>query len=95
MIIDCDACVMRNTDACNDCVVMAVLEPERGPLIFDGDEVVAISLFQDAGLLPSTRFEAEVAATEVLGTPGARAAEWPAGGCQEDRERAAAGGLHG
>ena len=94
MIIDCDACVMRDTDACNDCVVTAILEPERGPLIFDGDEVVAISLFQDAGMLPSTRFEAEAEASEVLGSAGVAASEWRTGGCREDRERAAAGGLH-
>jgi len=94
MIIDCDACVMRNTDACNDCVVTAVLEPERGPLIFDGDEVVAISLFQDAGLLPSTRFQADAEASEVLGCDPPAAAQWATGGCREDRERAAAGGLH-
>ena len=95
MIIDCDACVMRDTDACQDCVVTAVLEPERGPLIFDGDEVVAISLFQDAGLLPETRFEADAQASQILGRDVVPAAECAARGGREDCERAAAVGLHG
>ena len=95
MIIDCDACVMQHTDACDDCVVTAILEPERGPLIFDGDEVVAITLLQDVGLLPATRFEPDDETSEVLGWGGAGAAQCEPRDIREDRERAAAGGLHG
>ena len=95
MIIDCDACVMQHTDACDDCVVTAILEPERGPLIFDGDEVVAITLLQDVGLLPATRFTPDDEASEVLGWGTGGAAQCDPRGRREDRERAAAGGLHG
>jgi hypothetical protein len=95
MIIDCDTCVMRDTDACTDCVVTAVLEPSTGPLIFDGDEVVAITLLQDSGLLPPSHFTPAKDAADVLAGPMSGERLGRGQGLREDRGRAGAGGLHG
>ncbi len=53
MLIDCDCCVMKNTSACDDCVVMAFVS--LGPLDVDADEKSAIDALADAGLVPRLR----------------------------------------
>lgn len=94
MLIDCDTCVMRDTDACGDCVVTALLDLPDGPLVFDGEQARVISLFQDGGLLPQTRFQPVQPASRLLAAVGEGGTQSPPRAVGEDRERAAAGGLH-
>lgn len=55
-IIDCDECVMRATDACDDCVVSFILRREPGEaLVIDADEQRALRLLQGGGLVPEIR----------------------------------------
>ena len=56
MLIDCDTCVMRATDACDDCVVTFISGREPGDaLVIDVEEERVIRRFTHAGLLPDLR----------------------------------------
>lgn len=57
MIIDCETCVMRNTDACKDCVVSCILDDPGGAIVFDADEERALRAMGRAGLLPLIRWQ--------------------------------------
>ena len=57
MLIDCDTCLMRETTACRDCVVMVLFSD--GPLELDQDEQAAIDTLADAGLVPRLRLVTE------------------------------------
>lgn len=54
--IDCGTCVMRDTDACGDCVVMAIVNPPEGAIVFDAAEERAIRAMATAGLLPLVKY---------------------------------------
>jgi hypothetical protein len=56
--ISCDSCVMRATAACHDCVVTFVCDRDDGPLELDADEVQAVRLLAEAGLVPTLRHRA-------------------------------------
>ena len=58
LTIECDACVMHGTDACQDCVVTFLLgrEPDDA-VVIDAEEARAMRMLERAGLLPSLRFE--------------------------------------
>ena len=53
LTIDCDCCTLRNTDACDDCVVSFLLgrEPDDA-VVIDADEARAMRMLERAGLLP-------------------------------------------
>ena len=56
LTIDCDTCVMQETDACEDCVVSFVVNREPGTaLVIDVEEARAVRLFAGAGLVPGLR----------------------------------------
>ncbi|MFN8027635.1 MAG: hypothetical protein U0W40_15130 [Acidimicrobiia bacterium] len=56
MTIDCGECVMRATQACDDCVVSFVMEREPGTaLVIDVAEERAVRMFARAGLVPELR----------------------------------------
>jgi hypothetical protein len=77
MLIDCDECVVRDTDACGDCIVTVLLDRPAGAVVFDVEEERAIRALQRAGLAPESRFagpeEADGAATvlPLAGSAGA------------------------
>ena len=52
-MIDCDCCIMKNTSACDDCVVTAFLD--LGPLEVNEAERAAIDALAEAGLVPKLR----------------------------------------
>ena len=57
LTIDCDCCVLRNTAACDDCVVSFLLEREPDDaVVIDADEARAMRMLERAGLVPSLRF---------------------------------------
>ena len=65
LLIDCGTCVMRQTDACADCVVTFLYDeerelPETGPLavVLDLSEVRALRALGEAGLVPTLRHRA-------------------------------------
>lgn len=53
MLIDCDSCRMRNTAACDGCVVTVLFG--SAPVELDDDERRAIDNLADAGLCPPLR----------------------------------------
>lgn len=55
MLIDCDRCSMRDTTACDDCVVGVLLAIGPGPLELDDTEREALDALSDAGLVPRLR----------------------------------------
>ena len=59
MVIDCEACAMRQTDTCHDCVVPFVISTDPGEaLVVDFAELRAIRLLGEAGLVPRLRHRA-------------------------------------
>lgn len=59
MLIDCDRCSMRDTTACDDCVVGVLLSIGTGPLELDDEEREALDALSDAGLVPRLRLVAD------------------------------------
>lgn len=57
MVIDCDACTMQDTAACDDCVVTVLLaeSPVPGPLQLDLGEAEALQHLAEAGLVAPLR----------------------------------------
>lgn len=56
--VDCDSCVMRGTEACDECVVSFLLgrEPDDA-VVIDADEARAMRMLEQAGLLPALKFQ--------------------------------------
>jgi hypothetical protein len=57
LTIDCECCTLRDTDACDDCVVTFLLgrEPDDA-VVIDADEARAMRMLERAGLVPTLRF---------------------------------------
>ena len=57
LCIDCDVCVLQDTEACGDCVVtfLCGLEADQ-PVVVDLAEARAMRLLGEAGLAPPIRF---------------------------------------
>lgn len=53
MLIDCDTCLVRDTDACDDCLVTVLFS--AGTLEVDPAEELALANLADAGLVPRLR----------------------------------------
>ena len=53
MLVDCERCAMRDTSACDDCVVTFFLG-ER-PVDLDESEVTALANLAGEGLVPKLR----------------------------------------
>ena len=64
--IDCDSCVVRPI-ACHDCVVTVLLgpPPELADLIIDDDELRALDVLADSGLVPPLRMVTPVSGPHV------------------------------
>ena len=58
LVIDCDQCVMQHTEACADCVVTYICSREPGDaVVVDVQEVRALRLLSDSGLVPELRHQ--------------------------------------
>jgi hypothetical protein len=58
LTIDCERCSVRDTGACDDCVVSFLLEREPDDaVVIDADEARAMRMLERAGLVPSLRFD--------------------------------------
>jgi hypothetical protein len=55
LTIDCDACLMRDTDVCEDCVVTFLCDDGGGAVVFDAGEARAVTMLARAGLTPGLR----------------------------------------
>ena len=57
LTIDCDRCSLRETAACDDCVVTFLLgrDPDDA-VVIDADEARAMRMLERAGLVPTLRF---------------------------------------
>ena len=53
MLIDCDVCAMKNTSACDDCVVSVLFQ--IGPVELSEDEMTALDNLAVTGLVPKLR----------------------------------------
>jgi hypothetical protein len=57
LTIDCDCCALKETSACEDCVVTFLLEREADDaVVIDAEEARAMRMLERAGLVPSLRF---------------------------------------
>ena len=65
VLIDCDACVMRGPD-CRDCVVTVLLgmPPEQSSIRVDDDELAALDVLAQSGLVPPLRLVHAVSSVE-------------------------------
>jgi hypothetical protein len=60
LTIDCDCCSLRDTGACDDCVVSFLLEREPDDaVVIDADEARAMRMLERAGLVPTLRFSTQ------------------------------------
>jgi len=62
MTIDCDTCVMQDTDACSDCVVTYLCDRDVGrtaetAVVISLDDFRAMRALADVGLVPELRHE--------------------------------------
>lgn len=57
MLIDCDDCTMKNSSACDDCIVTFLLDRPEGAVVFDVTEERALRALHDGGLTPPNRFQ--------------------------------------
>jgi hypothetical protein len=56
MVIDCDECVMQGTSTCDDCIVTFVCDRASDePVVVGVEEVRAVRLLENAGLVPALR----------------------------------------
>lgn len=55
VLIDCDQCVMQDTDACDDCIVTALLAPSGGVIDVSGAEATALRNLAEAGMVAPLR----------------------------------------
>ncbi len=56
LVISCDTCVMDGTASCADCVVTHLLAPaRREAVVLNLDEVRAVRLLAQAGMVPTLR----------------------------------------
>ena len=55
MLIDCNECVMQNTDACKGCIVSVLLDGPGGQVELDDSESTALGNLAEAGLVPELR----------------------------------------
>jgi hypothetical protein len=66
VLIDCDACVMKGP-GCRDCVVSVVLgmPPEQSSLRIDDEELAALDVLAQSGLVPPLRLVHAVDSAEL------------------------------
>ncbi|HUR78491.1 MAG TPA: hypothetical protein VMZ22_11125 [Acidimicrobiales bacterium] len=56
LVIDCQTCVARLTDACADCIVTFLCDaPADQPVVVDASEARVLRLLQDGGLVPGVK----------------------------------------
>ena len=55
MIIDCNACELQATTACEECIVPVLLNQMAGPFDLTNDEAIALDNLADAGLVTPLR----------------------------------------
>ena len=60
MQIDCRQCEMFETDACDDCLVTALLHPPSIPVEIDDDLDPSLQALSGAGLIPVLKFRPRV-----------------------------------
>ena len=59
IVIDCQTCVARDTEACTDCMVSFLCRDEpQAAVVFDLAEWRAVRVLSDAGLVPTLRHRA-------------------------------------
>jgi len=55
-VLDCSDCVGHETPECDDCVVRYLVErDEERRVTLDGDELRAVQVMSEAGLVPTVR----------------------------------------
>ncbi len=59
MIIDCNACELQATTACDECIVPVLLNQMSGPFNLTDDEATALDNLADAGLVTPLRLISE------------------------------------
>ncbi|MGH9043537.1 MAG: hypothetical protein ACRDVP_01635 [Acidimicrobiales bacterium] len=56
--IDCEMCALKDSDACDDCVVTFLLDRDPGDaVVIDAAQARAVRLLGRAGLVPKLRFD--------------------------------------
>ena len=59
ILIDCDTCVARDTEACSDCMMSFLCRDDsQMAVVFDLDELRAVRILAEAGLVPTLRHRA-------------------------------------
>lgn len=55
-VLDCSDCVGRETAECDDCIVKVLVDRDPSvPIVVDEEELRALRVLSDAGLVPAVR----------------------------------------
>lgn len=56
LVIDCQTCVARLSDACTDCIVTFLCDaPQEQPVVLERSEARVLRLLRDGGLVPDLK----------------------------------------
>jgi hypothetical protein len=56
LVIDCQTCVARLTNACADCIVTFLYDaPSEVPVVIEAPEARVLRLLHDGGLVPDSK----------------------------------------
>lgn len=59
LVVSCETCVMRHSDACGDCLVTFMCpDATETTVVFDIEEQRAVQLLAKAGMVPTLRHRA-------------------------------------
>lgn len=59
LVIDCQTCVVRATDACNDCIVTFLCDTQEWePVVVEAPTARVLRLLQSEGMVPENRYRA-------------------------------------
>jgi len=59
LVIDCDTCIARYTDACDDCVMSFLVRDTADAVVIDLSEARALKALGDGGLVPHLKHQAD------------------------------------
>lgn len=58
LMISCDTCIMQHSGACDDCMMNALCDDDRGAVVLSLQELREVRLLAKSGLVPTLRHRA-------------------------------------
>lgn len=65
VVVDCDRCLVKGPSACGDCVVTVLLGSPPAGIEIDADEMRALDVLSNSGVVPPLRLVTAVTQRDV------------------------------